>query len=334
MKFALCNEVLAHLPFEEQCRAAAALGYAALELAPYTVFEDPARASDDDARAVARTAAAHGLSISGLHWLLVRPEGLSITSADRAVHARTVAFMRRLVALAAVMGARYLVHGSPKQRAPAPGQSLGDALARATEAFARAGDAARDAEQLGGDAGARDPAGVGEDRAELLGEVEQGRMEDRAREVAHRLVIDDGADERAARGHRPADDRPQDRHELAGEAGLERGLAGLEAREAVAQASLEPGGVARRVGDGLEAGDHRGAEPRRLEEEARGGGEDLLGDEVGEAGDVARVFAQAREQFGCLGHLPGPIPRIVRDRYAGRSNALPRRSDRGADPRV
>ncbi|MFO1196086.1 MAG: sugar phosphate isomerase/epimerase family protein [Burkholderiaceae bacterium] len=145
MKFALCNEVLAHLPFEEQCRAAAALGYAALELAPYTVFEDPARASDDDARAIARTAAAHGLSISGLHWLLVRPEGLSITSADRAVHARTVAFMRRLVALAAVMGARYLVHGSPKQRAPAPGQSLGDALARATEAFARAGDAARDA---------------------------------------------------------------------------------------------------------------------------------------------------------------------------------------------
>ena len=145
MKFALCNEVLAHLPFEEQCRAAAALGYAALELAPYTVFEDPARASDDDARAIARTAAAHGLSISGLHWLLVRPEGLSITSADRAVHAGTVAFMRRLVALAAVMGARYLVHGSPKQRAPAPGQSLGDALARATEAFARAGDAARDA---------------------------------------------------------------------------------------------------------------------------------------------------------------------------------------------
>jgi len=145
VKFALCNEVLAHLPFEEQCRAAAALGYAALELAPYTVFEDPARASDDDARAIARTAAAHGLSISGLHWLLVRPEGLSITSADRAVHARTVAFMRRLVALAAVMGARYLVHGSPKQRAPAPGQSLGDALARATEAFARAGDAARDA---------------------------------------------------------------------------------------------------------------------------------------------------------------------------------------------
>ena len=34
MKFALCNEVLKELPFAEQCRAAAALGYDGLEVAP------------------------------------------------------------------------------------------------------------------------------------------------------------------------------------------------------------------------------------------------------------------------------------------------------------
>ena len=79
MKFALCNEVLAPLPFAEQCRIAAALGYAGLEVAPFTVSDDPAMMSDADARDLARIAAGHGLVITGLHWLLIKPAGLSIT---------------------------------------------------------------------------------------------------------------------------------------------------------------------------------------------------------------------------------------------------------------
>ena len=144
MKFALCNEVLAPLPFAEQCRIAAALGYMGLEVAPYTVCEDPAAMSDSEARELARIAADHGLLITGLHWLLVKPAGLSITSADATIHSRTVAFMRRLTELCAAMGGKYLVHGSPKQRLIAPGQTKDAALARAAEAFAQAGAAARD----------------------------------------------------------------------------------------------------------------------------------------------------------------------------------------------
>ena len=143
MKFALCNEVLAPLPFTEQCRIAAALGYMGLEVAPYTVCEDPAAMSDGEARALARIAADHGLVITGLHWLLVKPAGLSITATDPAVHARTIAFMRRLCELCAAMGGRYLVHGSPKQRLIADGQSKEAALALADKAFAAAGEAAR-----------------------------------------------------------------------------------------------------------------------------------------------------------------------------------------------
>ena len=41
MKLALCNEVLRELPFGEQCRLAAALGYTGLELAPFTLADDP-----------------------------------------------------------------------------------------------------------------------------------------------------------------------------------------------------------------------------------------------------------------------------------------------------
>ena len=143
MKFALCNEVLAPLPFAEQCRVAAALGYMGLEVAPYTVCDDPAAMTDGRARELARIAADHGLVVTGLHWLLVKPAGLSITSPDAAMHARTIAFMRRLTELCAAMGGAYLVHGSPKQRLIADGQTRDDALARATEAFAAAGEAAR-----------------------------------------------------------------------------------------------------------------------------------------------------------------------------------------------
>ena len=143
MKFALCNEVLAPLPFAEQCRIAAALGYAGLEVAPFTVTDEPAAMTDQAARDLARIAADHGLVITGLHWLLVKPAGLSITSPDAAVHANTIAFMRRLCELCAAMGGNYLVHGSPKQRMIADGETKDLALARATAAFAAAGEAAR-----------------------------------------------------------------------------------------------------------------------------------------------------------------------------------------------
>ena len=40
MKLSLCNEVVRELPFERQCALAAELGYAGLELAPFTLGED------------------------------------------------------------------------------------------------------------------------------------------------------------------------------------------------------------------------------------------------------------------------------------------------------
>ena len=123
MKFALCNEVLQPMPFEQQCKVAAALGYDGLEVAPFTLAEDPMRMSDAQAVQFRKTASDHGLQICGLHWLLVAPAGLSIVSSDAAVRVRTVAVMRRLIELCALMGGNYLVHGSPKQRSVPPGTS-------------------------------------------------------------------------------------------------------------------------------------------------------------------------------------------------------------------
>jgi len=138
MKIALCNEVLQPLAFDAQCRLAAALGYNGLEVAPFTLADDPTRISDAEAAGYARVAADHGLRITGLHWLLVAPAGLSIVSADDALRARTTGVMERLVELCAEMGGRYLVHGSPRQRSVPAGSSAGQAWDRAREALARA----------------------------------------------------------------------------------------------------------------------------------------------------------------------------------------------------
>ncbi|WP_028602442.1 sugar phosphate isomerase/epimerase family protein [Ottowia thiooxydans] len=136
MKLAICNEVLAHLPFEQQCALAASLGYQGLEIAPFTLAPDPATIEPATAQAWARTAADHGLLICGLHWLLARPEGMSITTTNEQVRRRTFGFLERMIEIGAACGAQVLVHGSPRQRAPEPGQSVDDATARAADLWA------------------------------------------------------------------------------------------------------------------------------------------------------------------------------------------------------
>ena len=145
MKLSLCNEVLRPLPLAAQCEAAARMGYQALEVAPFTLADDPTTLSATDARQWRHTAHARGLAISSLHWLLVKPEGLSLVSDDGALRARTLDLLRRLIDIAAACGARVLVHGSPRQRSPGPGQSVADALARFEAAMAELAPHAADA---------------------------------------------------------------------------------------------------------------------------------------------------------------------------------------------
>jgi len=142
VKFVLCNEVLQPLGFAQQCDLAAKLGYDGLEVAPFTLAEDPTAITDAQAAQFRRIAEDAGLRIAGLHWLLVAPSGLSIVSGDEAVRARTVGVMKRLVELCAALGGTYLVHGSPKQRSVPAGATKEDALARATDCFAHVAPAA------------------------------------------------------------------------------------------------------------------------------------------------------------------------------------------------
>ena len=144
MRISLCNEVIAELPFERQCALAAALGYDGLEIAPMTLAEDPTRLSGTQIAELRSAASAAGIAITGLHYLLRAPAGLSITSADAGVRKRSIAVMRALCGLCAALGGKLLVHGSPDQRVLDAGDEA-DGRKRGTECFAAVADAARDA---------------------------------------------------------------------------------------------------------------------------------------------------------------------------------------------
>lgn len=143
MRLSLCNEVLRELPFAQQCAMAAAIGCQGLELAPFTLAADPSTLDERRAAELRATARREGLEISSLHWLLVAPPGLSLVTPDEALRQRTLALLRRLIGFAAACGAPVLVHGSPAQRSPVPGQSLEDARARAVDAWATLAEGAR-----------------------------------------------------------------------------------------------------------------------------------------------------------------------------------------------
>lgn len=145
MRISLCNEVVAELPFERQCALAARLGYDGIEIAPFTLGEEPHLLPAAQRAVLRRAAADAGIAITGLHYLLRAPVGLSITSADEKCRQRTIAVMRALCELATDLGAGVLVHGSPDQRRLDPGDEAA-ARQRGIDSFAAI---AADAEAAG-----------------------------------------------------------------------------------------------------------------------------------------------------------------------------------------
>lgn len=122
LKIHLCNEVVRTLDFRDQCAFAHATGYDGLEIAPFTLADDPTRLPARQVSELQRIADDHGTRIAGLHWLLAAPANLSITSEDPETARATRDAGRRLIDLCAGLGGTYLVHGSPQQRQLAPGR--------------------------------------------------------------------------------------------------------------------------------------------------------------------------------------------------------------------
>jgi D-psicose/D-tagatose/L-ribulose 3-epimerase len=140
----LCNEVVRGLSLPKQLEFARNVGYDGLEIAPFTLGDDPHLLPASKRVEIRRAARDAGIALTGLHYLLLAPAGLSITSAEAAQRARTVDVMRRLCSLAADLGATILVHGSPAQRQLEQGREE-EGRNYAAECFAAVADAAAEA---------------------------------------------------------------------------------------------------------------------------------------------------------------------------------------------
>ena len=116
MRFAICNEIFENWPWERVCEYAASLGYTGLEVSPFTLAERAEDVTPERRRELRKQAESRGVEILGLHWLLVKPAGLYITSPDAAVRQKTAAYFVELVKLCHDLGGTVMIIGSPKPR--------------------------------------------------------------------------------------------------------------------------------------------------------------------------------------------------------------------------
>lgn len=140
MKFAICNETWQGCSLSETCKQVAATGYQGLEIAPFTLKDDPRGMTIADAKEAARIVHDHGLEVVGLHWLLVKPDGLHLTTPDESIRQKTLDFGRHLADLCAAMSGKVMVWGSPKQRNLNEGEHYDDAAKRAADLLRSLGE--------------------------------------------------------------------------------------------------------------------------------------------------------------------------------------------------
>lgn len=135
MKISICNELFQGWPIERVFDYAAQLGYDGVEISPYTLADSVTEISSSRRKAIRRAAENSGIEIVGLHWLLVKPEGLYINHPDEFIRIKTQEYMEALIHFCADLGGKILVHGSPHQRTVQEGWKFDESWERAKETF-------------------------------------------------------------------------------------------------------------------------------------------------------------------------------------------------------
>ena len=115
-KYAICNELFGDMGFADSCALLRRYGYQGIEIAPFTLFDDPGTFTSAQVAEIRRILDDQDLQFTGLHWLFLKPEALHITTPDETIRRRSWDHLKRLVDLAGQLGGGVLVLGSPKQR--------------------------------------------------------------------------------------------------------------------------------------------------------------------------------------------------------------------------
>jgi len=136
LRFAVCNEIFAGWDLAKTAAAVRRAGYQGLELAPFTLGQDPASLPASSRQEARRILAQEGLEFAGLHWLLASPPGLHMTAPDAELRRNSWDYLRRLIDLCADLGGGVLVFGSPRQRSATGGLSPQEATAHLVDGLA------------------------------------------------------------------------------------------------------------------------------------------------------------------------------------------------------
>jgi sugar phosphate isomerase/epimerase len=116
MKFGTCNEYFEGWAVEEVFDYAAEVGYDGVEISPFTLADSVDDIPERRRHEIRAAALSAGVEIVGLHWLLIRPEGLYTNHADDAIRNRTRDYFKSLIRFCGDIGGEVMIIGSPKQR--------------------------------------------------------------------------------------------------------------------------------------------------------------------------------------------------------------------------
>jgi D-psicose/D-tagatose/L-ribulose 3-epimerase len=121
-RHSICNESFEGWPFAGAARAIRKAGYTGIEIAPFTLADSPFEISPAQRREYRNIIESEGLTFVGLHWLMVSPKGLHVTTPDVGLRRRSWEHIRGLIDLSADLGPDgVMVFGSPKQRSATGG---------------------------------------------------------------------------------------------------------------------------------------------------------------------------------------------------------------------
>lgn len=128
-KYAMCNESMQELSWQQQCRIISEVGYEAIEVAPFTlVNQGVADISAGQRKEMAVIMRDEGIVCDGLHWLFSPPpDGLHFTTPDQPTRRKSVAYLKELIDFCGDLDGSVMIFGSPKQRSTIDGASVGDA---------------------------------------------------------------------------------------------------------------------------------------------------------------------------------------------------------------
>jgi sugar phosphate isomerase/epimerase len=144
-KYAMCNESMQGLSWEEQCQIIGNAGYKGVEIAAFTLVREGVQEIRPAERKKMVAAMSNaGIECAGLHWLLAPPpKGMHFTTPDTSVRKRTAAYLNELIDFCGELGGSAMIFGSPKQR-NAVGISVDEAKRYFAEGLAAAADNAKE----------------------------------------------------------------------------------------------------------------------------------------------------------------------------------------------